>query len=127
MKSIRIEGARFILGGAVNTAVSYVAYLAALLVMPYVAAFCVAFMTGILVAFLVNSRFVFRTDIVWRKIWGVGAIYAVHAGLGLAMLIFWVQWAHVDERIAPLLNVAILTPATFLANRWWLVKRGIES
>ncbi len=106
-----------------NTAVSYAVYLAVLIVFSYVPAYCISFAMGILVAFLVNSHFVFRTTIVWRKIWGLAAIYAAQAALGLALLIILVQWIYVDERIAPLLNIAILTPLSFLANRWWLVKR----
>lgn len=120
MKSIRAEGVRFLVGGALNTGISYAVYLAALLVMPYQAAFCVSFAAGILVAFLINSRFVFRVRIAWRKLAGVAAIYLAQALIGLGLLVFWVALAGINKRIAPLLNVAALTPATFLANRWML-------
>lgn len=123
MKSIRAEGLRFLIGGVINTGASYVVYLAALLVMSYMAAFCVGFAAGILVAFVVNSRFVFRRRLVWRKFWGVSAIYVGQWLVGLGLLIVWVELARIDERVAPLLNVAVLTPVTFLANRCLLLNR----
>lgn len=125
MKSIKSDVLRFLIGGAANTALSYLTYLVAILFLPYAVSFCISFIFGIIFAFVLNSRFVFRTHLRWAKLWGVSVIYLAQAFLGLMLLTFWIETSKIDKRIAPLLNVAILTPATFLSNRWYLKRKEV--
>jgi putative flippase GtrA len=123
MKFINSDIIRFLVAGMANTTFSYLVYLLALHYVHFLLAFCLSFMSGILCAFITNSRFVFRTHLRWSKLWGVSAIYILQAFLGLILLTFWIEKSKIDKGIAPLLNIVTLTPATFVLNRWYLMRK----
>jgi putative flippase GtrA len=50
-------------------------------------------------------------------------IYALQYGTGLLLLEILIENFGVDKRFAPLINVILLTPVTFMLNRWFLLRK----
>jgi len=124
MKSIKGEGLRFLIAGGLNTLLTYLIYLAILPFTAYWMAFSISFAAGVFIAYALNAGFVFRTPFSVAKMAKFPALYVVQYLAGLLLLRVLVGSLGIDERIAPLINVALLTPLTFMINRWFLVQRG---
>jgi putative flippase GtrA len=123
MKSIKGEALRFLIAGGVNTVLTYLIYLLLLNVMSYPMAFTTSFTMGILIAFILYSAFVFRAPLAWSKLLQYPILYAVQYFAGLALLVILVEYMGQDKRIAPVINIIVLTPVTFILNKWFLSKR----
>lgn len=121
MKSIKKEGLRFLIVGGINTLLTYLIYLILLNILGYALAFTVSFAIGIIIAFFGYSIFVFRIKVKWHKSIQFLLIYGIQYILGLLFLSFLIKSSQIDDRIAPIINVAILTPITFILNRIFLV------
>ncbi|WP_346295501.1 GtrA family protein [Rhodopseudomonas sp. P1] len=124
MKSIRGESLRFIVAGGANTVLTYLVYLLMLNWVSYPVAFTVSFVTGVLFAFAVYSLFVFRIALDWRRMLPYPLLYGLQYVAGLALLALLIGQFALDERIAPIVNVVVLTPVTFVLNRWYLTRGG---
>lgn len=124
MKSINIknEAIRFILAGGANTAITYLVYLALLNVFGYLISFTFSFATGVVFAFIAYSKFVFYQSYNWKRLPQYSLLYVMQYVMGLALLFILVSKLGLDERIAPIINVIVLTPITFLLNKWFLVR-----
>jgi putative flippase GtrA len=123
MKSIRGEGLRFLVAGGVNTVLTYLIYLAVLDLVGYRLAFTISFAMGIIIAFVMYSLFVFKSPLVWNKLIQYPVLYAIQYVAGLALLAALVEYVGMDKRVAPIINVIVLTPMTFALNKWFLSKR----
>ncbi|MBT3536883.1 MAG: GtrA family protein [Rhodospirillaceae bacterium] len=112
---------RFLIVGFLNLGVTYAAYRLCLIFVPYAAAYTLATMTGMLFSWLVNSLYSFGVRPKARRILPHMVIATIFylAGLGL-MTVFIESWS-VPEKFAPLLVIAVLTPASFFATRAVLV------
>lgn len=116
--------ARFLLGGAANTAIGYALYLAASTVMDYRWAYTTSYVIGIGISYLINSLFVFRQPLTWRKLFAFPAVYAVQYVAGLALLWLFVAQFGIPQQYGPLLVVALTIPLTFVASRLVLISRN---
>ena len=123
MKYIKGEGLRFLIAGGINTLLTYLIYLAILPFASYWIAFSISFAIGVVIAYGLNAAFVFRTALSFTKMARFPAIYLLQYAAGLLLLRILVGGFGVDERVAPLINIAVLTPLTFMINRWFLVER----
>lgn len=123
MRSIKGEGLRFLIAGGVNTVLSYLIYLAVLDMVGYVLAFSLSFAMGVVIAFVIYSSFVFRSPLVWRKLFQYPFLYALQYVAGLVLLAALVEYFALDKRIAPIINVIVLTPLTFVLNKWFLFRK----
>jgi putative flippase GtrA len=120
MRSIEAEGFRFLVAGGANTVFTYLIYLLLLPRLGFVAAFTVSFLSGIVFAYVIYSRFVFRVPLAWRKLFRYPALYLLQYLLGLALLALLIDTVGLDARLAPMVNVMLLTPLTFALNRRFL-------
>ncbi|MEV7178645.1 GtrA family protein [Kitasatospora sp. NPDC093679] len=115
---------RFGLVGVVNTGTFYLLYLAFHPYLPYFAAFSAAFFLSMVGSFFLNTYFTYRTRPTWRKflLFPLPNItnYLVQSG-GVFVL---VEWARVDDRIAPLLAAAVAIPITYVLSKLVLTGRG---
>ena len=116
-KYIRPRFLRFLVVGGINTITTYVIYLGLLLFFPYWAAFSIAFALGVFLSYVLNALMVFDASLSWTGLTRFPLVYLFQYGAGLALLAFQVDMLAISERIAPLINVAILTPLTFLLVR----------
>lgn len=124
MRSIKGEGLRFLIVGGINTLLTYLVYLILLNFTGYALAFTASFAIGILFAFVGYSLFVFRSALQWHKLIQYPLIYGVQYILGLLFLSVLIKSFKIDDRIAPIINVAVLTPITFMLNRIFLAKKA---
>lgn len=124
MKSIKGEGIRFLVVGGANTLFTYIVYLVLLPPLGYVYAFTVSFAVGVVFAFVAYTSFVFRSSLKWQKLYKYPFLYIAQYISGLTLLSLLIKWLGLDERIAPVVNVIVLTPLTFFLNKWFLAEKG---
>jgi len=123
-KSTKAQAISFLFAGGLNTLISYGIYFALLNVMGYRIAFSITFCFGIFIAYYLNTRFVFGTPFSWRNLVQYPLIYFFQYIAGLLLLMFLVDILEIDNRLAPLINVILLTPLTFLMSRWILTRKN---
>ena len=92
--------------------------------MDYKIAFTVSYLAGIIIAYCLNSFFVFSTRLSWRGFARYPFVYLIQYVVGLLMLSVEVDMLGFDKRIAPLINILLLLPFTFLLNKWFIVGRS---
>lgn len=115
------EFGRFVLVGLTNTGVGYGVYLLLLTSIGYEAAYAAAYLVGVVVAYVLNSNFVFRSRMLLRTALRYPLIYAVQYLFGALLLYALVNWTGIDRRWAALLALALSVPASFVLNRLVLV------
>jgi putative flippase GtrA len=101
----------------VNSGLSYLAYLALLKWVSYRWAYSLSYVAGIFLSFVLNSRFVFRVPLRWRKLLRYPAVYIVQYVLGYAVLYAAVGLAGIDSRLGPAVVLAVTVPVSFLLSR----------
>lgn len=119
------EGARFLLAGALNTLATYAVYLLLLSVLGYTLAYSVAFIIGILIAYAMNSRYVFRVATSLRTFALFPLVYGAQYLVGVAALRIAVIEFGVPQKYALVASIAVTVPMTFLLSRL-LLKRGSD-
>jgi putative flippase GtrA len=117
MRSTKREFVSFVFWGAVNSLTSYLVYAVLLRVLPYLAAYSIAYLTGILLSYFLNSRFVFKQELQLRKALKYPLVYVVQYVLGAASLYLLVHFLNMNKLLAPLVVMAMLVPITFLLSR----------
>jgi putative flippase GtrA len=112
---------RFCLVGAVNTATFYGCYRLMLPVMPYFAAYTLAFSLSMAGSFLLNTYFTYRTRPTWHKFALFPLTNATNYALQSAGLFTLVHWLQLNKKVAPLLAAAFAVPFTYVLTRRILV------
>lgn len=112
------QALRFVLAGGVNTAVSYLLYLALLPALGYRAAYVLAFVMGIGLSFLLLRHAVFARPGKRFSLGYVAVSHLLNLGLGLTVIELAVRWWQVPAWVAPLLAVALCVPVMFFVQRW---------
>lgn len=125
MKYTNTELFKFIIAGGMNTFLSYLAYILLLIVMPYKFAYSVSFISGIIISYTINTLFVFKQKLSWKKLLQFPAVYLIQYIAGLVLLALFVDRLNIDIKVAPLINVVILIPVTYYISRW-IIKSGLQ-
>lgn len=120
MRFISGERLRFIVAGTANTLITYLLYLILLPFAGYFWSFSFSFVIGIFFSFFVYTLYVFRAQLVWKKIVQYPAIYLIQYIAGLLLLTALIDYLGMDARLAPFANVLLLLPVSFLINRWFI-------
>jgi putative flippase GtrA len=120
---IRLEALRFLISGAVNTVATYAIYLALLHLLGYVVAYTITYLCGILLAYVLNTRYVFRVRRSGRGIALFSLVYIFQYLVGLAVLRLAVSLLGIPETLALLASMAVTLPMTFLLSRYVLKPR----
>lgn len=111
------QGFRFLIGGGLNTLLSYAIYWILLPWMPYAWAYTASYALAILSGFAINTWFVFRTRWRWRRL---AAFPLVHlANYLVSLLIVWIAISllGVPAQIAPILATVVVLPLNFALTR----------
>lgn len=114
---MRSEFIRFVLLRAMCTVLSYGLYLALLPWIRYEAAYVIAFVTGVVLAYVVNATVVFREPMRPRSALRFPLVYVVQFALSWLLLRVAVEHFGVPESWALLLAVAATLPVTFVLSR----------
>lgn len=117
------QSVRFVLFGVANTALTYLLYCALVFAMHPQFAYAVAFVAGIGLAWLGNSRFVFRQPLSRKTASIYPLLYGAQYLLTAVMIhMLTVEFA-IGPRVALALALLVTTPLSFLWNRALLVRK----
>lgn len=125
---------KFGIVGFSNTIVSYVLYVASLLLfqryhlipgIDYLVAQIIAFVLSVLWSFYWNNKMVFVVEegkqrSLWRALLKTYVSYSF-TGLFLnsILLVLWVDIFHISEFLGPIINLVVSVPINFLINKFW--------
>ena len=108
---------RFLISGGINTASTYTVYLALLRLLDYKVAYTIAYVFGIILAFVINRLFVFQSHRGWRSVALFPLIYLVQYLVSLSVVWVWVEQFRLYKELAPLIATIITVPLTFFLSR----------
>jgi putative flippase GtrA len=118
---------RFLLGGGINTAVTYVLFLVLSEFMHHAVAYSIVYITGIVLSYVINARLVFRSAPSARTIVAYPLIYGVQYVYGLAALSLLIDRLALPREIAMLIVIGTSVPLTFVSTRALLRARECTS
>jgi putative flippase GtrA len=117
---ISSEALRFLIAGAINTLVGYSIYFVLLPTVGYAWAYTAAYVAGIGLAYVLNTRFVFRVQRRVRGILLFPFVYVVQYLIGVVTLHVAIKNLGVSQELALLVSIAVTIPVTFLLSRFVL-------
>lgn len=120
---LRGESLRFLIGGGINTLLTYVCYWLLLDWIEYAAAYTVSYAAGVVTGFAINTLFVFRTPWSWRKLLAFPLVHLANYGFGLAVMFVVIQFLGFDQRFAPIVATLVVLPLSFVLTRLLLRHR----
>jgi putative flippase GtrA len=115
---------RFLFSGGLNTLVTYVVYLELLNVWSYRPSYTVAYLLGIVLAFVMNRLFVFRSHRGMRSVYLFPLVYVVQYLVSLAVLWVWIDQWGLDSRLGPLIAIVFTIPITYVLSLFIFVPAG---
>ncbi|RMR16532.1 Membrane protein, partial [Pseudomonas syringae pv. persicae] len=126
-KFLKQDFARFLMSGGFNTALTYGIYLVLLMFLSYNISYTISYVTGILLAYVLNRFFVFKSHQGLRSVILLPLIYAIQYGLSLVILWCWVEKLQFDERLAPLAAIALTLPVTFSLSKLAFSRKNVSA
>jgi putative flippase GtrA len=108
---------RYLIAGAANTGLTYLAYLGLLIVVPYIWAYSLSYALGIVVGYLFNARWVFGGKVMLRTAAFYPLTYVLNYLIGACLLWVFVEFARIPMEIAPLCVVALSVPLMYIVTR----------
>jgi putative flippase GtrA len=111
------EAIRFLLVGGLNTGVTFVLFLALCWVMPAPAAYTATYIAGIALSYVLNSLFVFGTDLSLRTALRFPLVYLVQYLYGLAVVSALTGWLRVPNAAAIAVVIVTSLPLTYVLSR----------
>ena len=109
--------ALFVVAGTINTAASYAIYFVLLQFMPYLAAYTISYVAGIVISYALLTRYVFHTPRRLATALRFPLVYAAQYVVGSIVIVFLVEAMDVDASIAALIAIVLSIPMSFLLSR----------
>ena len=126
-----VQFVKFGVVGLTNNAISYVIYIALIMVgMHYTPASIIGFTVSVFNSYCWNSKYVFKED--GGRIWWKTLIktYISYAGTGIVLnnflLFVWIDMLGISAMVAPLINLVITVPINFIMNKFWAYRKEKE-
>ncbi|CEG58992.1 GtrA family protein [Legionella fallonii] len=107
----------FLLGGLLNTSISYLFYFLFLIILPYQVSYFLAFSIGIIFSYYYNSIIVFQADLSLKKFLSYPIIYVFQYIASAFALAIMVDVMKINEMYAPLFVSAILVPLSYTMSK----------
>ena len=117
MRDALPEFGRFLVSGAVNTLASYAVYFALLPFIPYLAAYTIAYLIGVVISYLLITRFVFRTPRRFATAVRFPLVCAVQYLVGSAVITLLVEGFGIRASLAAIAAIVLSIPTSFLLSR----------
>lgn len=114
------EFVRFVFVRGLCAGLSYGCFLALLLVFSYQAAYVWSYVFGVLLAYVVNARFVFRQRFTWRSALAYPFVYLAQFFVSLALLRLFIEEGGWPAWFAYAVSIGVTIPFVFLSSRWIL-------
>jgi putative flippase GtrA len=108
---------KFLIAGGLNTAITYGIYLILLMVIPYIASYTISYIAGIVIAYLLNRFFVFKSHQGIKSIALLPLVYLVQYVVSILILWCWVEKLGFADRLAPLAAIIITIPITYIFSK----------
>lgn len=115
---------RFVLVGGANTLATLCVYWLLLPRLHPQAAYAASFAFGVLLGYLLHTRYAFRTGRSWRSFAAWPLVCLAGWAVGAAMLALAIGPLGIHPKLAPLLSIAASVPTTFLLGRRLLQPRS---
>lgn len=122
MKYLNKEFSNFVVVGITNTAVTYIIYLVFLSFFEYNIAYGISYLSGIVISFILNGKYVFKTQLTIIKALKYPVVYIVQYLINLVVLNLLIKYIYINEVIAPLIVIIISIPITFTLSKIILKK-----
>jgi Predicted membrane protein len=126
LKTLDRPFTRFLISGGINTALTYLIYLALVPFMAYTLAYSASYVAGIVIAYVINTRFVFQARMQARSALLYPLVYVAQYAAGVVLLALLVEALGVDERIAPAAVIVLTIPLTFILSRV-IIRGGLRA
>lgn len=117
---------RFTVVGALNTGMTYLLFALLSAVIPYTVAYTIVYVAGIFISYVLNTRFVFRTEFRWRSLFAYPIVYVIQYAIGIILLPFLVEILKLDRLVAAPIVIVTTLPITFIASRFILRNRPVK-
>ncbi|WP_454846339.1 GtrA family protein [Pseudomonas farris] len=124
---LRLEIARFLVSGGLNTALTYGIYLLVLLFLPYKTSYTISYISGIGIAYALNRFFVFKGHQGVKSVALLPLVYLIQYLFSLLILWVWVEKLGYDQRVAPLIAIIITIPLTFILSKLIFSKKPLKT
>ncbi|WP_374707559.1 GtrA family protein [uncultured Deefgea sp.] len=112
----------FVVGGIINTILTYLLYLVFILFLNYQLAYAVTYIAGIGFAYWFNCRYVFQRKVSFKTFIKFPLVYCVQYAVGALLMFFSVGFFNLSEVLAPIVTSVITIPLTFLLSKIVLAK-----
>ncbi len=114
---LHVVAFRFLIGGALNTGATLILYWILLRFCHYQAAYLVSYCAGILLSYVLNTRYVFKARHSWLKFASFPLIYLVVYVIGALTLRLAIGTLHVPTAFGPIISIIVTLPISFLLTK----------
>lgn len=111
---------RFLVGGLLNTGLTYGLYFLLQKLFFYQIAYALAYASGIVFSYWFNASIVFKTPLSWKGLFTYPVVYVVQYGASALLLGVLIERLRIPPHLAPLLVLVVMIPLTFFLSRWVL-------
>ena len=108
---------KYIIGGILNTLITYLVYIFLLIFFSYLIAFTASFFSGIIFSYFINSRLVFEQKLYLKGAIVYPMVYLFYYILNIGFLYVFIEVASLPEEVGPILVLPIVVPIMFLINK----------
>jgi len=115
---------KFLGAGVINTIASYVVYVLLVLFLSYQISYAIAFLFGILLSFVLNTKYVFEVEQTIKKFVLFPLVYLVQYLLGAFMMNIIVEIIGVNKIFAPIVVSVCLLPVSYVLSKKILHLKG---
>lgn len=108
---------KFLGAGVLNTVLSYFLYAALVLFLSYQVSYALSFIFGILVSFVLNTKYVFETKQTMKKFTLFPLVYVMQYLCGALLMELIVDVFGITKFIAPLIVTICLLPISYILSK----------
>jgi putative flippase GtrA len=113
---------RFIIVGIINTISGWIIFFLLIRLMPYLAAYTIAFVFGIFISYFLNVRFVFKGKATFATFIKYPIVYLFQYFLGIILIYCFSVNFNYPLELSMILTTFLSVPATFIITRFILKK-----
>jgi putative flippase GtrA len=110
---------KFIVVGCINTSISFVLYMALLLIMPYRTAYIVSYAGGVVTSYLLNGKWTFSSKVTLHGLLSYPLVYLIPLSIGWAVLEFSMKILGYSEIISYILSLVFSVPVGFISAKYF--------
>ncbi|WP_405168767.1 GtrA family protein [Paenibacillus sp. FSL H3-0286] len=108
---------KFVISGGINTLFTYLVYLLLLQALSYSMSYTISYISGIFLSYYLNTIFVFKEKVTFRKFLKFPIVYLVQYLINLLMLFVLVEYLNLSKQIVPLIVIVVTIPITYTLSK----------